>query len=308
MSPPTSAAVPITKPIAEASPLPVPAIPSTTTGRYGRLIWLARNDTPKIRKMRRTVGSLRTPRIAPNASVRMRPSGTTSGLTSRDPKVTRSAVPTDSAAESQKTIGSDQPKPSMSRPASAGPDAMPTAVDAPNTPMTVPSRARGVTSRMPASITPVLPSWNPMSSMLAASCHGSRDRATPAKTTASTMALLTITALRLYLSAQTPHSGTSGAPTTKTRVLKMPMKVSRASPVTPSSSRRAGSRAKIWLTPNDSISETTKYTANRPRHAAVPSRTTSSGPFLAARLLVLARTRRAVCGARSRFRRPKEDA
>ena len=45
--------------------------------------------------------------------------------------------------------------------------------------MTVPSRRSGVTSRMPASITPVLPSWNPISSMLRASCHGSRDRATP---------------------------------------------------------------------------------------------------------------------------------
>ena len=46
MSPPTSAAVPITSAIADASPAPVPATPSTTTGRYGRLIWLARNETP----------------------------------------------------------------------------------------------------------------------------------------------------------------------------------------------------------------------------------------------------------------------
>ena len=77
ISPPTSAAVPITSAIAEASPAPVPATPSTTTGRYGRLIWLARNDTPKIRKMRSTIGSVRTARSAPKARVRTRPSGTT---------------------------------------------------------------------------------------------------------------------------------------------------------------------------------------------------------------------------------------
>ena len=39
---PTSAAVPATRPIAEARPGPVPVSPSTRTGMYGRLIWVAR--------------------------------------------------------------------------------------------------------------------------------------------------------------------------------------------------------------------------------------------------------------------------
>ena len=51
-----------------------------------------------------------------------------------------------------------------------------------------------------------------MSSIASATCHGSRARATAANTTASTSALRTMTTLRLYLSAQAPHSGTSGMP------------------------------------------------------------------------------------------------
>ena len=76
-----------------------------------------------------------------------------------------------------------------------------------------------------------------MSSMLSASCHGSRDSATPANTTASTSALRTMTALRLYLSAQTPHSGTSGIPTTKISELNSPTKASRSASGTPISRR-----------------------------------------------------------------------
>ena len=121
----------------------------------------------------------------------------------------------------------------MRMPARVGPSAIPTTVDAPKMPMTVPSLARGVTSRMPASITPVLPSWKPISSMLRASCQGSRDRATPANTTASTSALRMMTALRLYLSAQTPHNGTSGIPTTKIRAVNRPTNASRSSWGTP---------------------------------------------------------------------------
>ena len=61
-----------------------------------------------------------------------------------------------------------------------------------------------------------------MSSIDKASCHGSRESATPANTTASTSALRTMTALRLYLSAQTPQSGTSGMPTTKIERAEQP--------------------------------------------------------------------------------------
>ena len=126
MSPPTRAAVPITSAIADARPGPVPARPSTTTGRYGRLIWVARNDTPKIRKIRRTVGPPGRARIAPNARVTTRPSGITDGRTSREPNVTSSAVPTDRPADSQNTADNDQPKPSIRSPARAGPSAKPT--------------------------------------------------------------------------------------------------------------------------------------------------------------------------------------
>ena len=163
-----------------------------------------------------------------NARSTIRPVGTTSGRTSFDPNVTSSAVPTDSSAENAKTADSAQPKPSMRMPARAGPTANPIGPDAPKIAIVVPSRARGVTSRMPASMIPVLPSWNPISSIARASCHGSRARATAANTTASTSALRTMTTLRLYLSAQAPHSGTSGIPTTKISALKMPMNASRS--------------------------------------------------------------------------------
>ena len=61
-----------------------------------------------------------------------------------------------------------------------------------------------------------------MSSTLSATCHGSRASAIPVNTTASTIALRMITALRLYLSAQTPHSGTSGIPRTNSSALNSP--------------------------------------------------------------------------------------
>ncbi len=151
--------------------------------------------------------------------------------------MTSNAVPTDSPADNQNTAGNDQPRPSIRRPARAGPTANPIGPDAPKIAIVVPSRRTGVTSRMPASMTPVFPSWNPMRSMLRASCHGSVDSATPANTTASTSALRTMTALRLYLSAHTPHSGTSGIPTTKISELKSPTKVSRSASDTPISRR-----------------------------------------------------------------------
>ena len=87
-------------------------------------------------------------------------------------------------------------------------------------------------------MTPVLPSWKPTSSRAIASCHGAAAMAMPAKTTISTTALRAMTAVRLMRSAQTPQSGTSGAPTTKISELKMPMNARRASPATPSSRRR----------------------------------------------------------------------
>jgi hypothetical protein len=183
--------------------------------------------------------------------------------------VTSSAVPTDRAQDSQNTADSDQPAPSMRKPANAGPVAIPIADEAPNTPMIVPSRRRGATSRIPASITPVFPSWNPMSNMLRPSCQGSCERATPAKTTASTRALRTMTALRLYLSAHTPHRGTSGRPTRKISELKSPMNASRSSSGTPISSRYVGSRAKIWLMPRLSTIEVTQKTATRTRQSCV---------------------------------------
>ena len=73
--------------------------------------------------------------------------------------------------------------------------------------------------------------------MLTASCHGSWLSATPPKTTASTRALRMITALRLYLSAQTPQSGTSGGPTTKIIEPKIPTNCSRSGSATPISRR-----------------------------------------------------------------------
>src|ERR1700690_1441938 len=61
---PARTATPVTGPIAEAR-FGRPAWRlCTSRGRYGRLIWLARMETPKIRKIRRTAGPEKTPVIA----------------------------------------------------------------------------------------------------------------------------------------------------------------------------------------------------------------------------------------------------
>ena len=142
-----------------------------------------------------------------------------------------------------------RPSPSISTAAAIGPSAKPTGLAAPNTATTRPRRARGTTSRIPATMTPVLPSWRPTSINAPATCHGCCASATRAKTPVSTSALRTITALRLYLSAHTPHSGTRGRPSTKTRELNRPTKATRSAWGTPSSRKWAGSRAKTWLMP-----------------------------------------------------------
>ncbi len=86
-------------------------------------------------------------------------------------------------------------------------------------------------------------------------------------TTASTSALRTMTALRLYLSAHTPHSGTSGRPTTKISELYRPMKAIRSASGTPSSRRYAGRRANTWLTPMPSTSCVIQNTATGMRQS-----------------------------------------
>ena len=234
---------------------------------YGRLIWIATNEIPKIRKIRVVARSLRTPRSDAKATSTIRPVGTTSGRTSFEPRATSSAVPIERSAENAKTGGSAQPKPSMKIPATAGPTANPTGPETPKSAIVVPIRARGVTSRIPASMIPVLPSWNPMSNIARATCHGSRARATATKTTASTSALRMMTTLRLYLSAHAPHSGTSGIPTTKISALKIPMKASRSLSGTPICRRYVGNSAKIWLTPTPSTIEVTQKTATRMRQS-----------------------------------------
>ena len=90
-----------------------------------------------------------------------RPVGTTSGRISREPTVTSTAVPTDRSAETVNTAGSEQPNPSIRIPARTGPAANPIGPEAPKMAIVVPSRAFGVTSRIPASITPVLPELEP---------------------------------------------------------------------------------------------------------------------------------------------------
>ena len=120
----------------------------------------------------------------------------------------------------------------------------------------MPTRWRGVTSRSAASMTPVLPSWSPTRRRLTASCQGSSARATPAKTTASTTALRTMTARRLYLSAQTPQNGTRTIPKTKMRLVKSPVNVGICAAGRPTSWRRRGRKAKTWAMPRASIVET----------------------------------------------------
>ena len=76
-----------------------------------------------------------------------------------------------------------------------------------------------------------------------------------------------MTTLRLYLSAQAPQSGTSGAPTTKISAENNPMNASRSVSTTPMSRRYAGNRAKIWLTPNPSTIDVIQNTATSQRQS-----------------------------------------
>ncbi len=107
---------------------------------------------------------------------------------------------------------------------SVGPAPKPSGLLAAKMPIARPSLRRGVTSRMAAIITPVLPSWNPTRSIAATSCQSDWLAATTPNTAASTRALRMITALRLYLSAQTPHSGMNGSPERKNSAPRMPTK------------------------------------------------------------------------------------
>ena len=97
-SAPTRAAVPITSAIAEARPGPSPLISSTSSGMYGRLIWIATNEIPKIRKIRRVA------RIGQDAAQRReREIHDPAGRHDLRADLTRaerhsSAVPTDSSA------------------------------------------------------------------------------------------------------------------------------------------------------------------------------------------------------------------
>ena len=208
-----------------------------------------------MRKIRRTAGSARTPVIAVRASPSVLPIGVTAGRMSRDPSISRTTTASESSDPSQKTSESGRWSPSIINPPSTGPRAKPSGPVAPNSPVTVPTRSRGVTSRSAASITPVFPSWSPTSRRLAASCHGSWAIATPANTTASTTALRTITARRLYLSAQTPQNGTRTMPNTKIRLLNRPVKVGTWDAGSPTSPRRSGRNENTWATPMASTVE-----------------------------------------------------
>ena len=90
----------------QPAPLPDQALDEQRQERMA--IWRAKNARPNTRKRRRTAGSARTPRTAPYASERTDPFGTTSGRTSVEPNASRSATPTESAAESQIDAG-DRP-------------------------------------------------------------------------------------------------------------------------------------------------------------------------------------------------------
>ena len=136
----------------------------------------------------------------------------------------------------------------------------------------------GVTSRIPASMTPVLPSWNPISSIDERELPRLARRAPrPANTTASTSALRTMTALRLYLSAQTPHSGTSGSADDEDE---------RAEQADEREAIRLGDAhlaqvgadsAKIWLTPSPSTIDVIQKTPTRIRQSCGRARRAGRG-------------------------------
>src|SRR5450759_1465731 len=124
-SAPSRTATPVTRPIAEARFGCPPWRPSTSSGRYDPLIWLARMETPKIRKIRRTAGSARTPVTARRASMRALPTGATAGRMSRDPTSSSATTEIERSEASQKTSVSGRCRPSIMQPPITGPSAKP---------------------------------------------------------------------------------------------------------------------------------------------------------------------------------------
>ena len=175
---PASAAVPATSPIALARPGPRPTTSSTMTGTYGRDIWLARKAVPKIRKIPRTTRSPRTPRMAPKASVE--------DAARRDdlrPDLARAEG--DERRRHQRQAGRDREdaadRPAQAVDEDAGQDRPDGEADRPRDAEEgdhrPEPRASAPRRGCRASMTPVLPSWKPMSSTLRATCHGSLARA-----------------------------------------------------------------------------------------------------------------------------------
>ena len=192
--------------------------PSTewmTSGRYGSAICRPRKTAPETANNQRTVRSEKTPRTAPKASRTVLPVGTTSGRTSADPSASMRATAIERPADTVNTAALEKCHQLIMTAPIAGPSPNPSGLLEAKMPIANPSLGRGVTSRIAAIMTPELPSWKPTSTMLTASCHGAPLAATARNTTASTSALRITTALRLYLSAHTPHSGIKGNPARK---------------------------------------------------------------------------------------------
>jgi hypothetical protein len=80
-----------------------------------------------------------------------------------------------------------------------------------------------------------------------------------------------MTALQLYLSAQTPHKGTGGIPTTKTSAENSPKNGTRSACGTPISWRYGARNEKTWETPRPSTSDVIEKTATIRRQSSRPA-------------------------------------
>ncbi len=245
-----------------------PFTSATSTGMYGREICWARNETKKMAKIRRVARSPKTPRTAPKARSIERPVGMTSGRTSTEPNVTRTAVPSESSAEMANTAGSPQPSESTTIAPRTGPMAKPIGPALPNQARATPIRPVGAESRIAPSMTPALPSWRPTRSMLRARCRLARQGDADEDGRLDEGAPDDDDLAAVLVGPDAPQRDEGHADDEDERPNR-PTNWSRSASGTPIDLRSDGMKAKIWLTPMPSTQEVMARIASRTRQSCL---------------------------------------
>ena len=145
-----------------------------------------------------------------------------------------------SSAATMIGAASERPSPSIIAPARSGPSAKPIGAAALKRAIDLVRACSGETSRIVASITPVLPSQKPSASVAPISCHASCAKAKAMSATRAIKPLRTMTSRRDRNSAIASQIGTCGAPTMKMPAVAAPDTVAISLSGTPAPSSASG--------------------------------------------------------------------